>query len=142
MRESAGKFREKERAIGVYLVAGYAALVHRRPEDHTREGWKMPDAIVRYGPDDPGRITEFKTLTKTTTTAVKNDIIRAGGQLAPYGGGDVVIDGRNVGLTEDVARRGYVRAAGQARQHGQPMPQRARIILGDSRTIDLGEEAT
>ncbi|MGH3734950.1 MAG: hypothetical protein ACRDT6_04925 [Micromonosporaceae bacterium] len=132
-------FRQKERAIAEHLVTEHGAMVHRRPEDHTTYRKTNPDALVRYDGADPGRLTEFKTLTEATTSAVKRDIIDAAKQLSQHGGGDAVIDGRQVHLGEDVVRQGYARAAGQAQAHGQAMPRRARVILSGGRTIDLGE---
>jgi hypothetical protein len=89
--------------------------------------------LVRTGPNDPGRITEFKTLESPSSSAVKNNIVDAGHQSKEAS----VIDGRNVGLTEENARRGYARAVGQARAHGQTIPESVRIILGDNRIITL-----
>jgi len=66
---------------------------------------------------------------------VQRNILEAGGQLDQYkdryGAGRAVIDGRGIGLTADNADRGFRRAVGQARDHGQPMPPSIRIILGD-----------
>lgn len=106
------------------------------------QGRTNPDSIVRYDAEDPGHLTEFKTLYEASTTAVKNDIIKAGKQLAQYGGGDVVIDGRNVALTEEAARHGHARAVGQARRHGQALPQRVLVLVGNTRIIVLDERQT
>jgi hypothetical protein len=103
------------------------------------DGLTNPDSVVRRSPDDPGTITEFKTLDSGSSTAVKDDIIQAGRQVGPHGGGDAVIDGRAVGLTEEEARRGFGRAVGQARVHGQTMPEKVHIILGDGRMLTLPE---
>lgn len=96
---------------------------------------KNPDLIVRRGPADHGVVTELKNLEAPTTTAVKRSITDAGGQLAPGGGGDVVIDGRAVGLTRDTAEAGWRRTVGQARKHGQPLPRSVTIVLADGTTV-------
>lgn len=66
---------------------------------------------------------------------MQRNILDAGAQLDQYkdryGPGRAVIDGRGAGLTAEDADRGFRRAAGQARTHGQPMPPSIRIILGD-----------
>jgi len=103
------------------------------------DGLTNPDSVVRRTPDDPGTITELKTLDSGSSSAVKDNIIDAGRQVEPHGGGDAVIDGRAAGLTEEEARRGFGRAVGQARVHGQTMPDRVHIILGDGRMLTLPE---
>jgi hypothetical protein len=82
----------------------------------------------------------MKTLASNDSTAVRRDIIDAGGQLGPHGGGDVIIDGRTAGLTESEARRGYARAVGQATQHGQPLPETVYMILGDGGLLILPDQ--
>ncbi|GAA1603093.1 hypothetical protein [Actinoplanes couchii] len=129
-------FADKERSIAD-LLAAEGRMVHprRRVEDVT--GLTSPDAMVRSGPDDPGVVTEFKTPESASSSSMRSNILAAGKQLAPHGGGDVVIDGRSAGVTEEVARHGWARAAGQARVHGSALPDRARVILADGTMLEL-----
>lgn len=82
-------------------------MVHPREGVEGVEGLKSPDSVVRSGPSDPGTVAEFKTLD------------------------------RAVGLAEEDARRGYARAAGQAKAHGSDLPERVRVILGDGTIIEF-----
>jgi hypothetical protein len=131
-----GLFEDKEKAIGDRLAQN-GEMVHPRERIDGVEGLKNPDSMVRTSSADPGTVTEFKTLESGSSGSVKENILRAGKQLDPYGGGDVVIDGRGVGLTEADAQRGFGRAAGQAKAHGSAVPARVRVILGDGRIMDL-----
>jgi hypothetical protein len=108
-----GRFMPKETAIAERL-ASEGLVVHARKIVEGHDGYKNPDAIVRSGPEDPGRITEFKTLGAPTSTSVRGNIMDAASQVRFHGGGDLVLDGRAAGLTEAEALRGYARAAGQA----------------------------
>ncbi|MEV6811309.1 hypothetical protein [Micromonospora sp. NPDC051296] len=131
-----GLFEGKERDIADRLAAE-GIMVHPRQRIDDVEHQKNPDAMMRSGPDDPGVVTELKTLDRATSEAVRRNILTAGKQLDQEGGGDVVVDGRAVGLTEEDARRGYARAVGHHRQNGTPLPDRIRIILGEDRIITL-----
>lgn len=128
-------FLGKEAAIADRL-AQEGAMVHPRRNEYI-EGWSSPDAMVRSGPDDPGTVTEFKTLGSGSSNAVKKNLLDAGDQLVQHGGGTVVIDGRVSALTIDEARRGYARAVGQVGVHGGSIPDRVRIILGDGSIVDI-----
>ncbi|WFE40280.1 WXG100 family type VII secretion target [Micromonospora sp. WMMD998] len=129
-----GLFEPKERAIADRL-ADDGAMVHPRERVDDAHKLKNPDGMVRFGPSDPGVVTEFKTLVGTGSTSVRRNILEAGEQTGADG--VAVLDGRNVGLSEEDARRGYSRAVGQARVHGQQMPAAVRVILGDDRILDL-----
>ncbi|MEH0844940.1 hypothetical protein V6U81_21385 [Micromonospora sp. CPCC 205711] len=131
-------FEPKERAIAD-RVAGDGDMVHPRERIDDLYGIKNPDAMVRSGPEDPGVVTEFKTLDGSSSEAVRRNILTAGKQVAQTGGGDLIIDGRTAGLSEEDARRGFARALGQHRQHGSSLPEQVRIILGDNRIITLHE---
>lgn len=133
-----GRFDAKERRIADRLAAD-GACVHPRRRDDTTYRLTNPDAMVRTGPADPGTITEFKTPKAANSTAVRRNILEAGRQVTPHGGGQAVIDGRPVGLTEADARRGYARAVGQARATGQPLPHTVRFLLADDAIITLPE---
>jgi hypothetical protein len=126
-------FSTKERAIAEYL-ADKGARVDHRVADHTVPNQKNPDAMVRWSGEDAGRITEFKTMESPTNKAVQRLLLDSTKQSVDRA---VVLDGRNVGLTKEEAVRGWSRAAGQARAHGQTMPDVARIILGDGSMLVL-----
>ncbi|NGO47289.1 hypothetical protein [Streptomyces ureilyticus] len=111
-----------------------------READHTYYKLKNPDAMVRRDSADEGTVTDFKCLRRNSPNAVKRNVIEGGEQVDYYGGGDVVIDGRDVGLDAATARRGYVKAVGQARQHGQSMPDNSYFILGDNTMLKIEYE--
>ncbi|MEV6490821.1 hypothetical protein AB0M20_19715 [Actinoplanes sp. NPDC051633] len=121
-------------------LAEDGASVHPRERDDTVPGKKNPDAMVRNSPDDVGTITEFKTLKSADSSAVRRNILDAAEQVDQYGGGNVVIDGRGVNLTDESAGRGYARAVGQAKQMDLPMPERVEIIMGDGSIKVFPEE--
>ena len=116
------------------LLASEGKSVYARAELDV-DGLSNPDSIVRASRGDPGTYTEFKRPTKPTDTAVKNEIMTAGSQLRQYGGGDLVVDGRTIGLDQAVAEKGLKRALGQARAHGSPLPDRIRVVLADGSSI-------
>jgi len=130
-----GRQLTKDEQVGADLLTAEGKHVQVLPEDHTVQRRKSVDFLVREGRDDPGVISELKTLRSPSSSAVQRNILEAGGQLDQYkdryGPGRAVIDGRGVGLTADDADRGFRRAVGQARDHGQPLPPSIRIILGD-----------
>jgi uncharacterized membrane protein YphA (DoxX/SURF4 family) len=130
-----GRQLTKDEQAGADLLTAEGKHVQVLPEDHTVQRRKSVDFLVREGRDDPGVISELKTLRSPSSSAVQRNILEAGGQLDQYkdryGPGRAVIDGRGVGLTADDADRGFRRAVGQARDHGQPLPPSIRIILGD-----------
>lgn len=131
-----GLFAGKERAIAD-LLAEQGMMVHPRRRVADVTGLTSPDAMVRSGPDDPGVVTEFKTPESASSSSMRSNILAAGKQLGQHGGGEVVIDGRVAGMTEDVARHGWARAAGQAAVHGSALPDRVRVILADGTMLDL-----
>ena len=130
-----GRRLTKEEQAGADLLVGEGKHVQALPEDHTVQRAKSVDFLVREGPDDPGVISELKSLRSPSSSAVQRNILDAGAQLDQYkdrfGPGRAVIDGRAVALTAEDADRGFRRAVGQAREHGQPLPPSIRIILGD-----------
>ncbi|MEU4424329.1 hypothetical protein AB0F81_27220 [Actinoplanes sp. NPDC024001] len=130
------RFEPKERAIADRL-AGDGAMVHPRQRIDDVRGLTNPDAMVRIAADDAGTVTEFKTPESSSSGSVRANILAAGKQVASHGGGDVVIDGRAAGLSEETARQGYARAAGHAREHGSAMPERVRVILSDGTILEF-----
>jgi hypothetical protein len=67
---------------------------------------------------------------------VKNEIMTAAEQLEQYGGGDLVLDGRAIGLDQALAEKGLKRALGQARAHDSALPDHIRIVLADGSSIN------
>ncbi|MDQ1530086.1 MAG: hypothetical protein QOE37_191 [Microbacteriaceae bacterium] len=116
------------------LLASEGKSVHARAPVNVT-GVKNPDALVRTSRDDPGIYTEFKSPTTPTDSAVKKEIMKAAKQLQGHGGGDLVLDGRTVGLSRAVAESALKRTIGQARAHGSALPDRIRIVLADGASI-------
>lgn len=130
------RFQDKERDLADRLEQE-GERVDARFRDESVEGRKMPDAMVRNGPDDPGTVTEFKTPDRLSVKSITRSILEGAKQVGEHGGGNVVIDGRQVGLTEEIARQGYEKAMLNHRLHGSVLPDTTRVILGDDRIIDL-----
>jgi hypothetical protein len=129
------RFTAKERTIADWLVAQDPNLcIHPRHRDARAPG-TSPDAMLRTGPEDAGTITEFKTLDRPNSGAFKQNARRSLNQVLPHGNGHVVLDGCSVGLTQELAQRGYARFAGERRKHGGGMPRKLTVILADGRGI-------
>ncbi|TCC55157.1 hypothetical protein E0H73_36845 [Kribbella pittospori] len=80
-------------------------------------------------------IIEFKTQDSGSSNAVTRSMLKASGQAGERG--EVVIDGRRVGLTREVAWRSFRRACKQ--------PQKAvadivHVILGDGQLVTFTKE--
>jgi hypothetical protein len=128
------KFFKSEQLTAERLAAeGWR--IDGRLEDDTQEHKKNPDAMVRKGPADPGTIVEFKTPISGNSNAIKRNINTASDQVPP--GGELVIDGRLVGLTEADALRGFRRACGQP---GKTVADVVHVILGDGRLVTYVKE--
>lgn len=127
------EFQPHERATADRL-AEEGWQVDQRPADHTQQGLRNPDTMVRKSPDDPGTITELKSLDSPSNNALKRNINDAGSQ---NDGGEAVIDGRGVGTTIEDATRAYKRALGQP---GGKVPGKVHIILGDGSIATFEEE--
>ncbi|MEV5967866.1 hypothetical protein AB0L70_39235 [Kribbella sp. NPDC051952] len=123
-------FKPKEAAIADRL-AEEGWRIDARKEDHS-SGDKNPDAVVRKRAADPGVIIEFKTPTTNSSSTIERNICDAGDQA-----GEVVIDGRNIGLTEADAWRAYRRAVGQP---GKTIADVVHVILGDGRLVSYQKE--
>lgn len=129
-----GAFQGKEREIADRLEQeGWR--VDARPEDHAKENMKNPESMVRKDPADEGLITEFKTPESGGKNAIKRLVNHASKQVPPDG--EVVIDGRNVGLTEEIAARAYGGAKNQP--HGT-VAAKVHFILGDGQLVTYPEE--
>jgi len=115
--------------------------VDGRPEDHTVQHKKNPEAMLRKHPDDPGAVTEFKRLDppapgqQLSGNAVKRNINDASGQVPDDG--EIVIDGSEGGLTEEVAERAFRRALGQP---GKTVARKVHFHLGDGRIVTYTKE--
>jgi hypothetical protein len=86
---------------------------------------------------DRGARIEFKTLETSRVETVKRNILKAGKQVRLAGGGEVVVDGRDVDLGEAGAREAYRNAA---RQPGTTVGAVVHLILGDARLISQTKE--
>jgi hypothetical protein len=91
--------------------------------------------MVRTGPEDPGTVTEFKTLKRPSPNAVSKRLEDAVDQNLPHGNGHVVIDGRAAGLTETAARAGQADYVRRRQKDGKPLADQVTIILADGRGI-------
>lgn len=126
--------KPKERVIADRLVQeGWR--VDARPENHTRYKRKNPDVMVRKGPDDRGVIIEFKTPESNASNAVKRNMHGATKQAGA--GGEILIDGSSIGVTEDVAWRSFRRACGQPRS---TVADIVHVMLGDGRLVTYTKE--
>jgi hypothetical protein len=125
-----GSFKPKERLIADRLVEeGWR--IDARIADHS-SGDKNPDAMVRKSAAGRGLVVEFKTPKSSSSNTIKRNISLAGDQAR-----EVVIDGRNIGLTEADAWRAYRRAAGQP---GKTVADIVHVILGDGRLVSYQKE--
>lgn len=129
-----GMFEPKERAIADRLQEeGWR--IDARPEIHTVQGLKNPEAVLRKGPDDEGRVVEFKTPNRATGNALKRNM-QDNDQLPETG--ELVIDGRPTGVSAEEADRAYRRVLGQP---GHRVAAKIHIILGDGRLVTYPKEA-
>lgn len=134
--EQGARFR-----VGVHEGPGATFLPHERPGAEwladrgksVHAKWKVladdvknPDALVRHGRDDPGTYTELKAPTAATSMAVQRSISDGEKQLRPWSGGDVLVDGRGVGLTRETAEAGLERAIGSAVSRRQATAEQCR----------------
>jgi hypothetical protein len=134
-----GEFSAAERRIADHLAAVEKAQVHHRPGHHSRQGVTNPNALVRYDSSEPGRLTELRTLGAAHPHTVRDRIAKAGEQLAGHGDVVLVIDGREVKLSEKAAREGHTLALRQARHQRQALPRQVRLILANGRILTFKE---
>jgi hypothetical protein len=109
--------------------------IDARPADHTRQHQKNPDVIARKSGASRGVIVEFKTPTSLKNSAVKRNMHRGTDQSGSDG--EVVIDGRPIGLSEEDAERAFRRACGQP---GSKVASMVHVILGDGRLVSYARE--
>ncbi|GAA3126549.1 hypothetical protein JOF29_002614 [Kribbella aluminosa] len=123
-------FKPHERLIADRL-AEEEWRVDARREDHS-SGDKDPDATVRKHADRRGTVVEFKTPNQNGANILRRNICDASAQAA-----EVVIDGRNIDLSEADALRAYRRALGQP---GKTIADIVHVILGDGRLVTYRRE--
>ena len=129
-----GSFKPKERVIAQRL-AEEGWRIDARPPDHTQDHLKNPDVMVRKGSHEDGVIVEFKTPESGSSNAVKRNMQEASEQAGERG--EILIDGRQVGLSEDVAWRSFRRACGQP---GSAVADVVHVMLGDGRLVTYTKE--
>lgn len=93
--------------------------------------------MIRKDRSDPGTVTEFKRPTALSYNAVRKNLRKAAQQLEGWQGGDAVVDGRAVGLTESQARTRGREAVEEAKRKSEPRPARVHFILRDGSMITI-----
>lgn len=91
--------------------------------------------MVRRSSSSRGVVVEFKTPTSLKNSAVKRNMNRGSGQSGTDG--EVVIDGRRIGLSEEDAERAFRRACSQP---GSRVASMVHVILGDGRLVSYARE--
>lgn len=112
--------------------------IDARPPDHDTQNNKNPDAALRRNGTDDGLAIEFKTLRRASLSAVKRNMLGGTAQATqdrPLG--EVIVDGRTVGLTQAMADRAYRMARGQP---GKAVARVVHVILGDGRLLTYTKE--
>jgi uncharacterized protein YukE len=131
-----GSFLPHERDLADKLADRQGWRSDARKEDQSpeaqAEGKLNPDAMVRKGPDDPGTVTEFKQLDTNSLKSLKRNINKGSGQAGLDG--EVIIDGENVGLSEEDALEGHRLAV---LQPGGKVSSVVHFILGDGSMISV-----
>ncbi|ADB33624.1 hypothetical protein Kfla_4606 [Kribbella flavida DSM 17836] len=125
-------FLAKELAVAKRLEQEGWRIDARVP-DHG-SGEKNPDTMVRRSGADAGVKIEFKTLRSGSSEAVKRNVLDGSEQVLPDG--ELVIDGRDVGLAEAVVDRS-MRAFGQP---GRTVAAVVHFILADGRLVTYKKE--
>ena len=126
------------------MRAGEGKLVTRIPEHPlNHDKWKSMDSIERNGPDDPGRLVEYKEVKADSDKKFESQLKNAFDKFDPQPdqsrlSGDVVIDGRKAGLSEDnVMGKLMSRLGRMIRDDSPKLPQlgQIEIYLGDGSKI-------
>lgn len=129
------RFRPKE-VDAARRLADEGWRVDAKPEDHTVQNQSNPDVMVRKNRDDAGVIVELKRLDSPLPNAIKRLMTQGSGQVRSVNG-EVVIDGRLVGVTEEQAFRAFRRACGQ---QGSAVASQVHVILADGRLVTYKKE--
>ncbi len=109
--------------------------VDARPADDTKQNHKNPDVMLRKSPDDEGIRVEFKSPISGKLSAVKRNMRK--GSVQALVDGEVVLDGRRIDLSEELAREAFHSAC---KQVGSPVSRAVHVILGDGRLLTLLKE--
>nr|WP_238356703.1 hypothetical protein [Kribbella italica] len=109
--------------------------VDARPPDHKTQRHKNPDVMLRKSGQDPGVRVEIKAPISSKLSAIKRNIRDASKQAKE--GGEVVIDGRTIDLSEFDMHEAFRSAC---LQEGSPVSRRVHFILGDGRLVTLLKE--
>jgi len=83
-------------------------------------------AIVRDSPNDPGTPTAFLPLDTSSPEAMAEAVALAGERVDEFEHGEIVLDGRDSGLTLEAARAGWNLAADKG-----DGPDRVHVLLAD-----------
>jgi hypothetical protein len=110
--------------------------VDARPADDSLPHQKNPDVMVRKSASSRGVIVEFKTPRSHKSSAVKRNMNTGSTQAGRDG--EVVIDGRQIELSEEDAERAFRRACGQP---GSRVASMVHVILGDGRLVSYAKES-
>ena len=86
-------------------------------------------AMVRTDPADRGRIVEITEPEVATVDGVEAAVLEAAGRLARQGRGEVMVDGRAVGLDVEVGGAGLVAAVQRARAEGLELPSSVQFVF-------------
>ena len=105
-----------------------------RPQQHV----KTADTVVRWTPEDPGSLVEFKTADKPSQSAVERCIRTGSKKFAPGEDGAVVIDGRPTALTEEMAAKAW----GTRSRAGGTLAAKVHFILHDGRWFTITADGT
>ncbi|MFD0686803.1 ADP-ribosyltransferase [Actinomadura fibrosa] len=113
------------------------------PHPRNHENFTSMDALERRGPHDPGTPTEYKEVGENTRSAVDDQLKRAFKKFKPQPDGslphgDIVMDGRQAGLSADHVVNGLKSRLGRMLGSNNPILDRLGRIetyLGDGSKI-------
>ena len=86
-------------------------------------------ALVRTDPADRGRIVEITEPEVATAEGVEAAVLEASGRLARQGRGELLVDGRAIGLDVEVGGAGLVAAVLRARAEGLELPSSVQFVF-------------
>lgn len=128
-------FKPHELVIAERLVQEGWRIDARLADDSTPHQ-KNPDVMIRKSASSRGVIVEFKTPRSHNSSAIKRNMNTGSTQVGRDG--EVVIDGRQIELTEEDAERAFRRACGQP---GSKVASMVHVILGDGRLVSYAKES-
>jgi hypothetical protein len=124
-----GRFNPAQRDVADRL-AGVGAAVHALGPNGVG-----PDAMVRWKPDDPGRLTTFRFVAPGAADGFVEKIMRDARPADQHVGGDLVVDARMIDLDEVAASRQYDIATKVAAMQGQPNFDSVHFLLDDAHVL-------